>query len=386
MIKQYIKNIQSATLLSKGIYFFALLFFFSPSVCFAQNIGISTTGATPNVSALLDIDAAPGNNKGLLIPRVTLVSSTDAVTIATPATSLLVYHLGSVGLPAIGYYYNSGTTIAPVWVQLLNDGTAWNVLGNIGTTAGTNFLGTTDLKDLVFKTNNTEWMRILSNGNMGIGTTSPGAKLEVQGQIKVVDGLQGVGKVLTSDAAGLASWQTPTSGGGSGFSNMQVFTASGSFTIPAGITKIMVEVRGGGGGGAKGNSAAQFGQGGSGGGYGKNVFTVVPGTVYTVTVGAGGIGSSGGSCSLGGVGGTSSFGALISATGGGGGGGCGSSSTPGSSTAALNMTGQKGQQLFLSSPRNQGGLCGDGSTKGMGGEGTAFFGNDGIVGNVVVYW
>ncbi|PJB16111.1 MAG: hypothetical protein CO118_01030 [Flavobacteriales bacterium CG_4_9_14_3_um_filter_32_8] len=44
-------------------------------------------------------------------------------------------------------------------------------------------------------------------GNVGIGTTNPGSKLEVQGTIKIVDGSQGVNKVLTSNAAGLASWQ-----------------------------------------------------------------------------------------------------------------------------------------------------------------------------------
>ena len=44
--------------------------------------------------------------------------------------------------------------------------------------------------------------------NVGIGTSSPGAKLEIAGDIKIVDGSQGVGKVLTSDAAGLASWQS----------------------------------------------------------------------------------------------------------------------------------------------------------------------------------
>ncbi len=47
-----------------------------------------------------------------------------------------------------------------------------------------------------------------NGGNVGIGTSSPGAKLEVVGQVKITGGTPGAGKVLTSDAAGLASWTT----------------------------------------------------------------------------------------------------------------------------------------------------------------------------------
>ncbi|MBN2197627.1 discoidin domain-containing protein [Candidatus Wolfebacteria bacterium] len=47
------------------------------------------------------------------------------------------------------------------------------------------------------------------DGNVGIGTTSPGAKLEIAGQIKITGGSPGSGKVLTSDADGFAIWNTP---------------------------------------------------------------------------------------------------------------------------------------------------------------------------------
>jgi len=60
---------------------------------------------------------------------------------------------------------------------------------------------------------NTADITIDPSGNVGIGTTSPVAKLEVAGQVKITDGSQGTGKVLISDSAGLASWQTPTGGG-----------------------------------------------------------------------------------------------------------------------------------------------------------------------------
>lgn len=48
-----------------------------------------------------------------------------------------------------------------------------------------------------------------NGGNVGIGTASPGAALEVAGQVKITGGTPGSGKVLTSDASGLATWATP---------------------------------------------------------------------------------------------------------------------------------------------------------------------------------
>ena len=60
-------------------------------------------------------------------------------------------------------------------------------------------------------------------------------------------------------------------------------TGAGSWTIPADVTKIVVEAWGGGGGGS------QYG-GGGGGGYIKSHFTVKPGTTISVNVGAGGQG------------------------------------------------------------------------------------------------
>ncbi len=50
-----------------------------------------------------------------------------------------------------------------------------------------------------------------SGSFIGIGTSDPSAKLEVVGQIKITGGSPGIGKVLTSDASGLASWQSPGS-------------------------------------------------------------------------------------------------------------------------------------------------------------------------------
>lgn len=126
-------------------------------------VGIGTTSP----QGALDITSS---NNGLLIPRVALINNTDAVTVSTLTVSELVYHTGSVGLPTEGYYYWNGT----VWTMLSNSvGNNWSLIGNSGTNPTTNFLGTIDTQDLVFRTNNLERFRNFNaTGNTSFGSTS----------------------------------------------------------------------------------------------------------------------------------------------------------------------------------------------------------------------
>jgi hypothetical protein len=52
-------------------------------------------------------------------------------------------------------------------------------------------------------------------GTVGIGTSTPSTKLHIEnttsGAIRIVDGTQAAGRVLTSDASGVGTWQTPSS-------------------------------------------------------------------------------------------------------------------------------------------------------------------------------
>ncbi len=81
------------------------------------SVGIGTS--VTNSSAVLHVDAV---NKGVLLPKVALVSNKDQNTIANPAIGLLVYNTGTGGLSIQGYVYwdgiewrkfNSGTTKSP---------------------------------------------------------------------------------------------------------------------------------------------------------------------------------------------------------------------------------------------------------------------------------
>lgn len=125
-------------------------------------VGINTL--LPNSSSMLDITST---NKGILIPRMT---SIQRLSIVAPATGLMVYETTTNQ-----FFYFDGA----IWRPMASNNTAWGLLGNTGTTAGINFIGTTDAKDFVMKTNNTEKMRILSTGNVGIGSLLPNAKLSV---------------------------------------------------------------------------------------------------------------------------------------------------------------------------------------------------------------
>jgi len=186
---------------------FGFLLTFS-SVIAQQNVLITDNAliTTPNASSLLEMNSV---NKGVLIPRVALTGSTDGTTIALPETSLLVYNTATNGASPVnvspGYYYNAGTPTVPNWVRLYagpTNGAEWKLLGNSGTDPSTNFLGTIDNVDLVFRTNNTEKMRVLSGGNVGIGTDAPFDKLHVAfgdvrvGEISTTPGLPGYGRRL----------------------------------------------------------------------------------------------------------------------------------------------------------------------------------------------
>tara|TARA_R110002096_G_scaffold386435_1_gene580556 strand:- start:14639 stop:19189 length:4551 start_codon:yes stop_codon:yes gene_type:complete len=74
----------------------------------AQNISINANGAAPDNSAMLDVSS---NNRGILIPRMTLIQR-NAIT--NPATGLLIYQTDNDS----GFYFNRGTSTLPSWSKV----------------------------------------------------------------------------------------------------------------------------------------------------------------------------------------------------------------------------------------------------------------------------
>jgi hypothetical protein len=79
-------------------------------------------------------------------------------------------------------------------------------------------------------------------GNVGVGTLSPSQKLDINGQIRIQGGNPGIGKVLTSDATGVASWASPSGGSNWTVSGANIYRATGNVgvgnTTPTGLLDI----------------------------------------------------------------------------------------------------------------------------------------------------
>jgi hypothetical protein len=165
-----------------------------------------------------------------------------------------------------------------------------------------------------------------------------------------------------------------SSGGSLTNTSFQVFDASGTFTVPAGITKIMVECWGAGGGAG---SISGFARGGDGG-YGKSIFTVIPGSSYPVSIGLGGLGA----------GGASSFGSnLIVSNGGDYAINSSCIINGGSSTGSISITGQYGMYVYSTNSSISAPSCPQpGNAPGRGAQNANGSPVAGANGRVIVWW
>jgi len=265
-----------STLLQKGrILAICLLFCCTFNFSHAQRIGINTTGATPRVDALLDVDAFPNNDKGILIPRL---HTPEQNAIASPDSGLLVYNLDcevfeywngsawisfpAAGPPAAGSITGSptvcpGQTGVAYSVPVIPGASSyvWTYSGNGATITGSNPV------------------------SIDFSPTATAGILSVMGTNSCGNGAISLPYLITM------------SGGGSG---SQTFTYSGTtqtFVVPSCVYSITVKAWGaGGGGGGADCSGSLFGGTGGGGACVVSTLTVVPTSTLTVVVGGGGTG------------------------------------------------------------------------------------------------
>ena len=150
------------------------------------------------------------------------------------------------------------------------------------------------------------------------------------------------GTFMKTDGSGALSFASAAAG----FSDMKFKTASETYTVPTGITKIVVDLISAGGGGGGGHGS-YWSSGGSGGSNAIKTLSVSVGQTYTLTIGAAGAGGGGGTNGT--AGGTASFVNLsgttvnLQCTGGGAGKYNGASDAGGVATGGdLNINGARG--------------------------------------------
>ncbi len=183
--------------------FACLALAFAAASAHGQGVGINTTGAAADTSAVLDLTST---TKGFLPPRMT---SAQRAAVVLPATGLVVYQTdGTTGL-----YVNVGTPAAPNWTAVSTGGGGggqWSTSGAniyynsgkvaVGTTPGSFRLAVQDTGSVLrVQANNGTGLlaslggfgqvqvdapgvaggrlALLGNGNLGLGVANPTNKL-----------------------------------------------------------------------------------------------------------------------------------------------------------------------------------------------------------------
>jgi len=329
-----------------------------------------------------------------------------------------VYELGGMdSSPAVQstvYYASIARTVFSTALDLISSGSSITA-GDIFSNGALNVLGTTQLSGglgvngsftlnattsqaqnvPIFSINNaTGTAPILTafyNGSVGIGTTTPGARFSITGA--------GTGSAYTFQAAdannnALLSIQDNGSVGVGTTTLSALFTVAGgataastvfssastgvSYTVPAGVTQLVVKTWGGGGGGAGSQDGSDSGGAGGGGGFAQATITVTPGETLTIKVGGGG-GAGGHSSGSGGTNGGGSGGLVEGALVGGSGGGGGYSEVLRGSTPLVQAGGGGGGGYAGEFSGNGGGGGAGGGNSGVAG-GSTFSGNGGGAG------
>jgi hypothetical protein len=168
---------------------------------------VCNNGSTPITVTLPDVTVCTGRVYTLKriassTANVTILGSIDGVTnlvLAKGGETVTLFSNGSEWKTISNYNSSSSSD--------------WNLNGNAGTTAGTNFVGTIDAKDLVLKTNNVSRVDITSAGVTTIGGATDHTKFEADGTI-VLEGAATVWDdfLVNPDATSKGGSNAPTWG------------------------------------------------------------------------------------------------------------------------------------------------------------------------------
>ena len=155
----------------KGLLFLVVLLTIGVLANAQLKIGDNPTSIQK--SSILELESS---RQGLLLPRL---ADTAAINSLTPPDGMIIYLNAdnSLRLRSNG-----------VWKKIADLSEAssnWSLKGNTGTDSAANFIGTLDGKPLTLKTAGQSRLIVGSTGNVGIGTTTPSATLNVDGTVKL---------------------------------------------------------------------------------------------------------------------------------------------------------------------------------------------------------
>ena len=103
-------------------FFFAVILTVTAGNLFAQQVLITDdSNYIAKPSAVLDVKS---DTKGILIPRVSLTSTSSAMPITSPDSSLMVYNTATAGDVTPGYYYWNGNN----WMRIATGQGGLNVV------------------------------------------------------------------------------------------------------------------------------------------------------------------------------------------------------------------------------------------------------------------
>lgn len=194
-----------------------ILFFILFPLLLHSQVGINTT--TPDASSMLDINS---NDKGLLIPRISIPNLNAPAPITSPAVSLLVYNTNTTS--GIGYYYWDGLK----WTLLSGNPNYWTKVGND-----------------IYNNN---------SGNVGVGTTSPTNKFHIENigtPSSVLNQNFETNTISPLTTGGNANWTTQTTQKFAGnyaaksgtIGDNQITNMTSTVTVPAGGSTLSFYLR-----------------------------------------------------------------------------------------------------------------------------------------------
>ncbi len=159
----------------------------SPATTVSAGLNMVVSGTSPTYTvtaptySLNFSNSSTGNltngisNTSVSLPQPTLtLSGVNSNVISAGSNSITIPRY----IPGNGLLLSGTSPNFTLSTTSTGTAAAWNNLGNTGTNPSVNFLGTTDAQDLVFRTSNSQRMRLFSaTGNFGIGNITSATEL-----------------------------------------------------------------------------------------------------------------------------------------------------------------------------------------------------------------